>query len=670
MSEAEDPGSRFTEGELMVLRAREDLSVSEWAERHLMVMDGPLRGGPLRSEATPYLKFIMDSFNDPFVEQIVVCGSPQTGKTLAMYACLGYSTDRRTGTKMLAMPDDTNVNRVAEEKLKPMFRGAGLLSKAVSGSTQDQLRLKNGTSIFLSSAQSPAQRASISVKDLFLDEEDLYQTIRGKGSPVGDFIERTRSYAFNRKIMRVSKPVGDGSSSIWRALLESEILYSYAAPCPGCGAEQFFREDAVRVLADPRADPEGSGYPAEIESLDLGRYECPGCGCLINSHDRDGMVRLGRWRPSAVRELSETGTPVFEVTEKAPDQARKIGFHLPAILSRYVSLSGLAARREAAEKSEDSEVRQGQANGDWARPYIAVLMNPRRTEILRRADPELPARTVPRDAVCLTMGIDTQKYDFYYLVTAWMPDMTKYVIDYGRFQSFDEIAAFVTESSYPVLGSDGGEAGRMQIWRAGIDTGGTVAEGAYSRTEEVYEFCWKNQHLSVFAVKGSSGHQTENVRRTSIVRLPGRKTPLSGGIPMYLLNTGNLKEGMLKALTDPGHSRPMKLYGFDPKRPEMPPEELHAELAAHFTAERQVRSPQGKIIWVQERRDNHYLDCGMIACACGDVTWTPSIVMAVELKKKEAEVEALLAARPLVSTDYRRPDPGRRRGGWGSGRRR
>ena len=102
----------FTPGERHVFKRREALSVSDWAAKSVIVQDGPYRGARLRPDVTPYLPGIMDAWGRPGVEQVLVCGAPQTGKTLALYACLGYAVDRRPGTKMLAMPDDKTLSRV------------------------------------------------------------------------------------------------------------------------------------------------------------------------------------------------------------------------------------------------------------------------------------------------------------------------------------------------------------------------------------------------------------------------------------------------------------------------------------------------------------------------------------------------------------------------------
>jgi phage terminase large subunit GpA-like protein len=610
----------FTEGERRLLKRQEPLTVSQWAAKHLIVQDGPYRGAKLKPEVTPYLIDIMDAFDSDEVEQVVVCGAPQTGKTLAMYACLGYSIDRRPGTKMLAMPDDRVSARVEVEKLRPLLKGSPLLNSLVSKMVSGHVRLKEGSSIFLSSAQAPAQRASITVRDLFLDEEDLYAAIAGHGDPVSDFLERTRSYFFGRKIMRVSKPVGDAGSSIWRAMTQgSDVTMAYEVPCPKCGVYQFFAESGVEAIQTGSLPPS----PSDITRLRLGRYRCSGCGALWDDATRDQAVANGRWQPTVVKEAGEDGIQIYELGENV-EKPKRVGFHLPAILSRAVSLSELAARSLEAKASEDQEIKQTQVNGDWARPYVPVTIKATESVILSRRDMGLPARVVPAGAVALTCGIDTQKRGFYYLVLAWMPSYVKYVIDYGWLNTFDDVGKLVFEMAYPVQDAATGEVGSetMDIWRSAIDSGGTMGEGVYSRTEEVYEYVRLNGFDRLFAIKGVGHDQTPAVTWSILDRLPGIQKPILGGLRLYKLDVSKFKSSVMFALLNDGVRRAIKLYGYDPEDADGGG---HGELIAHLLAEHQVRKPDGKLVWVQTKPENHYLDCLVMARACGDVSWSPSL---------------------------------------------
>ena len=158
---------QFTAGERHVFARQPYVPLSEWAARNLIVRDGPHAGGRYRRDVNPYLVGIMDAWSAPGVEEVVVCGSAQTGKTLVMHAALCYCVARRPGPRMLAMQDDDAMGKVAQLKLLPMFRSSpgvrGMLGKVRA----QRIGFRDGTSLFLASAQSPGQRASISIPGVF-----------------------------------------------------------------------------------------------------------------------------------------------------------------------------------------------------------------------------------------------------------------------------------------------------------------------------------------------------------------------------------------------------------------------------------------------------------------------------------------------------------------------
>lgn len=590
---------RFCEAERRVFARREKLTVSQWAGKYLIVQDGIYRGSPLRLDVSPFLRGPMDAYSRPGVREVVVCGSLQVGKTLLLYACLGWSMDYRPGIKMLAMPTRESRDRVVEKKLRPMLQGSPVLRRMVAKYRRENILLKDGTSIELATAESPSQRASITVQDLFVDEEDLYSR-SGDSSPLEDFKGRTRSYGDFAKIIRACQPKGDESSSIWTGITRQvDQLMCYEVVCPACRHQHLMDVDRIVV-------PDGETDPRLIRSRKLARYRCPHCRYLWSDHARDLAVASGHWRPYVW-----TGAAF----EPGPDvrDARSIGFHLPAVLSRFVSLSDLAARRILAGSDDPAQQRQYH-NDDLGMPWSPVELQTDVDRLLELRDPHLPPRTVPHGAVALTCGIDVQKRGFWYLVRAWMPTMASYVIDYGYLGSWDDVQALVFDTCYPVQGPDGSDVGeRMPIWRACIDSGGTETEGVYTRTEEVYMWVRANGCGVVHACKGASRPQAAPVRWVVRERMPHNGRPIPGGLRLYLIDSGAFKTTDMGRMLNQDSRQPLRFHaGAD------------ETLASQLSAERMVRK-NGNLVWVRERKDNHLLDCLVLSAAAADASWTPSL---------------------------------------------
>jgi phage terminase large subunit GpA-like protein len=90
----------FAEHERRAWAPPEDLTVSEWADRHRVVSarKGNPEPGPWRTSRTPYLREIMDAAGDPDVEFIAVVKPAQVGGSEgAIRNPLGYWIDQDPG---------------------------------------------------------------------------------------------------------------------------------------------------------------------------------------------------------------------------------------------------------------------------------------------------------------------------------------------------------------------------------------------------------------------------------------------------------------------------------------------------------------------------------------------------------------------------------------------
>lgn len=616
----------FCEGERRVFAHRALMPCSEWASKHLIVQDGLYKGSPLRLDVAPYLAGPMDAFSSPGVHEVVVCGSLQVGKTLLLYSALGWSIEYRPGVKMLAMPTKDSMERVRDKKLLPLLKGSPRLRRLIQKYRRTTVALKDGTSLELASAESPSQRASITVQDLFLDEEDLYKN-SGSAAAVEDFRGRTRSYGEFAKIMRACQVKGgEDDSSIWQGITQDvDQLHCYEVKCPAC--QKYHLPDVEHIVV-----PDGETDPRLIRSRKLARYRCPECKYAWSDHTRDIAVRNGRWQPYVWTGKHFEPAPAI-------DDAVSVGYHMPAILSRFVSLSDLAARGMLAKLSDDPKVKQQYYNDDLGRPYSPVVMETDKEQLLKLRDMSLPPRTVPHGAVALTCGIDVQKRGFWYLVRAWMPTLASYVVDYGYVDTWEDVETLCFDTYYPVLGPEGvpgwspdmgatppeyltGEV--MPIWRAGMDSGGTETEGIYTRTEEVYMWIRENGRGIVHACKGASRAQSSPVRWVMRERMPHNGKPIPGGLRLNLIDTNAMKNTDIGRMLNEGSTQPLRFHaGADDM------------LVSHLTAERQVRKGSA-LVWEAVSKTNHLLDCLQLSAACADASWTPSLpVYVLRLRSQE-----------------------------------
>ena len=226
---------------------------------------------------------------------------------------------------------------------------------------------------------------------------------------------------------------------------------------------------------------------------------------------------------------------------------------------------------------------------------------------------------LPPGFVALTAGVDMQKHGFWYVVVAWTPELDSYLVDYGSLDDWKDVEMLLFHTRYQVADADH----KLPIWRAGLDTGGgTTIDGDWTRTEEAY--MWLRRHSSkrvVYGTKGASKKQATRVRLSVIdkmaPRYPGRKPAKFPVDSICDLSIRKFKE--------------LIHYRMDRREGESQRFKLHSgtglDFARQILAEEKRRDRRGRIRWVEVRHDNHLLDCMVIASACADNQWTPSLAV-------------------------------------------
>jgi len=602
----------FTPAERMVFRKKENLTVSQWAERHRVVTNGPMTG-KWRNDVTPYLVEPMDTIGLPWVRRIILCFAPQTGKTQVAFNFLCYAIDQDPGPAMYVMPDEKITKRISRRRIIPMFRGspriAALMSERADDTTATAVHFQNGTDLMMAWATSAAELSSESIRYLIRDELDKFPEFSGKeADPLALAEIRTNAYPYTKKIIDLSTPTTD-SGYIGKAIeQEADEVRDFHVPCPVCNDEQplvFGRgADGVGGIVWPQKCRD----PREVAHRKLARYQCRACGMLWDDYLRNEAVQRGRW-----------------VARKAdPDhRAVSVGFHLPSWYSPFVSLSDAAA---AFLRGQDDPQKLMVFVTQHAAEVWRETIIPKKESGVLEHKTDLPAGVVPPEAVALTCGIDVQKLGFWFVVRAWAEDLTSWLIQYGYMTSWADIEALVFNTRYPVQGSEE----TMGIWRAAIDTGGgETADNEWTRTEEIYQWIRSQRPGVIYGTKGASHIRSLGLKRikiTKIDQLPRSNKPIPGGLELRLLDSAQYK-ALLHWRMERKEGESQRFY-------------LHADTgidyAQQILAEELARDRKGKTYWKQRSRSNHLLDAECLAASCADSEWLPSLkMMAGYLKQRK-----------------------------------
>jgi len=608
------PEFEFTEAERRVFKPKENLTVSQWADKHRVVTKGPFPG-PWSNAAAPYLIEPMDCWNLPWIRKIILRFAPQTGKTQVAFNCLCFSIDQDPDTAMYVMPDEKTSRRISRRQILPMLkaspRTAEMLSPRSVDTTMLSVRFRNGMDLMMAWATSASELASESVRYLFFDETDKYPDASGdEADPISLGEIRTTAYPHTKKILYFSTPNRE-EGVITRAVKEeADEIREYHAKCPICGSLQKMEFDSIAWPAKIRD-------PRIVQRRKLAKYACCNCKMEWDDYLRDKAVSMGKW-----------------VCEKPVGRPAAVAFLLPSWYSQFVSLSDVAAK--FLRGLDDPKSMKVFVTQHKAEPWVETFESKNDSLILEHKT-DLPPLVVPKSAIALTCGIDVQKKGCWFAVRAWEPDLTSHLIQYGYLSTLDDVEILVFQTRYTIENS----TETMGIWRAAMDTGGGRVEGSeWSRTEEIYQWIRKNGRGYVFGIKGASRVQLKRVNVKVIDKMPRRNRPIPGGLELRILDTAQFKDLLHWRLTRK-ENESQRFY-------------LHSgtglDYTRQFLSEQKRRDRRRRWYWKQTSSENHLLDCEVYAAACADSEWLPSLSMlAASMAREDTGNQNNRSAPPVVA---------------------
>lgn len=585
-----------TLGELEVLQAKEPLPTSALAEKYRSVTIGAHRGN-WDNAVTPYLVEIMDAGDLPHVEELVICGPPQSGKTNACINILLRHIYRYGGNgKFIMFPTELLAKLFYRVRMVPILQSHALLRGRLSpdprDTTSEKISLRDGTHLFPAWGSSAAKLSSFPADFVWADEIDKNAELTGDESDPLSLLEDRVRTARRRLILKCSSPTLE-TGHIWRAMDRCQVRFERHAVCPHCFEEQALDHsritwpgqtglfDKKQEVNQPDQDPE------MLKSMRLARYVCPHCGSLWDDLERNAAVRNGQWK-------TPDGLTVAQAFSIRP---RSAGFHITGEICPDISLSDIAAeiiRSRSGDEAAEKRLYNSFLGRIWKQAQRATVTE----SAVMRYKSELPRNLVPPDTAALWLLTDTQQDSFYYELwsCSYAPELHLHMVNHGILKEFMDIEGMLAASFTDH------ETRQFRISSGLIDSGGTRRGWQkHSRTMEVYEWCSRNR--VIIPHKGMHGRTGDLISFKTIATFPGTNKAIPGG-----LTRANLRVDLFKDELE-------RLLQLDPDSPSAL--SFHCEIdeafAKHFTAERKDKNGD----WQHDKKNgrNDYFDCTVYALA-------------------------------------------------------
>lgn len=568
----------------------ENLTVSQWAEKYRILDESSSLPGRWSNNVTPYLIEIMDSFNDPYIQEINFCKPTQVGGTEAMINMIGWIITQNPSPSMVVYPSDDLAKDVSNDKLKPAFRKSPSIRERFFANSSKELNLKfRGMSLYLRGAGAPGKLASKAIKYLMFDEIDkMGGASKKEASPYNLAKERTKTFKHTRKIYTCSTPTLK-SNYVWTLHEEAEDQRHYQVPCPHCSEYIEFKFAQIIFTDNEKKDK------SIAERAGTATYACQECGCEIKDSDKPRMIKEGRW---------------VSVKKKCLGKPKSVSFWMNSLYSIFVTWEDTA--KEFLESKDDPEKLQNFVNSWLAEPWEDTKLKTS-ADLVSERQTNLPELIVPAWAKILTGGVDVQETSLYWTIRAWGDHITSQNIAHGQALSYQELEDVMN------LEYEKQDGTKLIVNLALIDSG--------YNADEVYDFAAMNSDW-VIPSKGSSNGLNGNYKISKI----NKEGSKAFGMQLVIVDTGKYKDMIAGRMRKENGKGAWMVY-----------EKCDLEYAKQVTAEHKVNVKNGKQIkqeWVLKKShaDNHYLDCEVYALAAADILGVRTMHLSNIKEQQEKEL--------------------------------
>lgn len=452
------------------LRPKEPMTISQWADRYMVLPEGSNESGRYSSDTIPYQKAIMDAITDPEVVDVAVMSSAQVGKTTIIMCGIAYYIDYEPATQMLVMPTITDAEKFSKTRLAQMIEDIPQLAEKVADpkarNSNNTILLKGypGGNIAISGANSPSSLASDPRRIIWMDETDRFPESAGsEGNPIKLAEKRATSY-WNKKHIKTSTPTIAGRSKIESAYNKGS-MEEWSVQCPECGAWQPYSFRRV-----------------DFETVSMA---CESCGVLIPERT---------WKESKHKWIAHH-----------PERKKARSFRLNEMASPFVEwqeiIDNFKDADEKLKKFHDVEDMKVFVNTVLGEPWEEAAGIDCVSEEELETRLETYAADIPEGVLLLTAAVDVQDNRFEVEIRGWARNYETWGIYkteiYGELikeEPWNQLEDFLAQ---PLYFEDGRE---LNIAGFAIDTGGHFTNETYKWIKKM-----KAKGKKCYGVKGYAG---------------------------------------------------------------------------------------------------------------------------------------------------------------------
>jgi phage terminase large subunit GpA-like protein len=417
-------------------------TVSEWAEKHIYIpKEVTPYAGYFRAGFNKYINEPLDQFGNKSTDRLTICFASQTGKTTLMHIGLLYVVSKDPKPVLYLMPSDGAARQISKERIQPMMRASAEVSQVLPENDDNFSILTYNLKtchVHLGGAGSAGKLASFPCAVVCFDECDKADVKnKNEAGAIQLASNRIKAYGSSKLFVLASTPtVDDGAETIWHHLKQSTYK-TFRVPCLKCNeqAEIGFAKDEEKFSV--QWDKVYNGGELDIAAtVNTSRLVCPYCQHEISdSSEKNKMVS---------HELSH-----WEATNPNADVSHQ-GYQLNSLYSSYISIKDSA---RAFLEAKSTNQLQDFVNSFQAGPWKHGAEELPDIVKMKELEGEFSRGEVPPDCIVL-LTCDVQKYEFYWMVTAYSKNAEVFIVDYGRADNFQDLSQIFARYECDYAGVD------------------------------------------------------------------------------------------------------------------------------------------------------------------------------------------------------------------------
>jgi phage terminase large subunit GpA-like protein len=516
---------------LSLFRVVKELPTIEWARKYRFISneESSLYAGPFDHNKTPYMEYVYDCLDNPYIPIITAQKSTRVGWTETASNYRGKRIHTNPTSMMLAFSTKEAARDFAKKKWSNFLKGAPILKNIINvGVTKSkesyfEYIFPNG-SLSLVTVGAIASQKSNNYELIEIEEpDDIRDDIQGQGDTFSNLSSRQKSVPLvRRKFIFGGTPTIQDFSRVEKARKLSNQLV-FKACCHNCGDLIALDHTGFEhIIYDQYPDRYIDEIYGEYDP-NSARFICPTCKVEWSFEQKNKNIIKGK----EFGFTDHTGKFSKGWHSLRPEITEVFGFAFSELMSpfsesNFVELTKHKIKAEIALALGNELPMKSYYNNTKGQAYSSGITS-MEAEEMKKLRKNYPEGIVPYEGLILTAGIDVQKNRLAIIIRAWGRNGNSYLITWKEIfgdptDKKDRIWEELTQET--VLAEIPHVTGKkLRISAISIDSA--------AFTEVVYEWVLKMQehNQQVFATRGVKDlkHSDDEIYKEPEIDLDGDK---------------------------------------------------------------------------------------------------------------------------------------------------